>query len=310
MITIQNITLHTDCTEVTLCQFFDFIKSETKFYQADAEENEIYLIETLRHIIKIPNDLQLGNPQDEINLLSDNPKLTAWSIYYHYLALFNNYLDTQVERLREGLNINELTDEEKAILADLEKPIPLEYKMKLILVSFEHMTRSHSGNESFKFKHKNKIFVIGALEAKRIYTSDDRITVGEATHVKKIRSIVRKKIEDAGDEDGTLAFNLSLEEIAVLARRPREKLPTDRSDLDQFIAERMKLFGDIPLHVYFNICFFLILLLQTSLKETIIDTYSETAKNSKINSKNGKAAKRKVSRRNQSARKNLSFSDN
>ena len=100
-------------------------------------------------------------------------------------------------------------------------------------------------------------YMIKSSKAARILRNRS-LTTGEAIEILDYRRRADVSIAAVPDEIGNTEFTLGLSELAILLRRPFEKLPSGRRDLDRFINERRRLFRDIPLNYILDIRFFLI----------------------------------------------------
>jgi hypothetical protein len=104
------------------------------------------------------------------------------------------------------------------------------------------------------------------------------LTNGEVLTILELNRIASKKIQAKGDLDGNIEFNLGLEEVAILLRKEGEQLPMKRRDRITFIDKRKKLFEKIPLDIALNIGFFLMFIMEKSVKTRITTSFSTEKK--------------------------------
>lgn len=112
-------------------------------------------------------------------------------------------------------------------------------------------------NKTFNWNWNNHKFVMNAGPAARVI-SGRPLTTNESIEVLEYQRRATSITEENPSETGNIDFNLGLTEMAILLRRPGEKLPTDRRHLTKFIAKRKKIFENINLEEVMNIRFFLL----------------------------------------------------
>lgn len=111
---------------------------------------------------------------------------------------------------------------------------------------------------TFEWKsEKGKTYKVKSEEAARaIYGT--AMTAGEAITVLEYqrRAGLSERMGLTGI--GNIEFSLGLTELAILLRRPGEKLPADKRKRDQFIEQRREVFADVTLDVVMSMRFFLL----------------------------------------------------
>lgn len=117
----------------------------------------------------------------------------------------------------------------------------------------------------YKIDWRGKTYQINQEEAVKSLLGLS-FTAGEAITVLEFQKKAHQLTEKHGDQDGNLAFNLGLQELAVLLRLPGEKLPVQRRKRIRFIDKRAKLFADIPLDVVMDVRFFFLHILTSYIK--------------------------------------------
>lgn len=95
---------------------------------------------------------------------------------------------------------------------------------------------------------------------------DKPLSTGEAVECLEWKRITDQAVDANPLGVGNLEFTYGLTQMALLLRKPGEKLPHERRELDQFIARRQVEFAGLPLSVILDIRFFLIAALLNSNK--------------------------------------------
>lgn len=111
---------------------------------------------------------------------------------------------------------------------------------------------------TFEWKSdKGKTYKVKKDEAARaIYGT--AMTAGEAITVLEYQRRAGLAEKKGLAEIGNIEFSLGLTEIAILLRRPGERLPADKRKRDHFIEQRREVFADITLDVVMSLRFFLL----------------------------------------------------
>lgn len=111
---------------------------------------------------------------------------------------------------------------------------------------------------NFEWKsEKGKIFKINKQEAARAIFGT-AMTAGEAITVLEYQRRAGLAEKKGLAEIGNIEFSLGLTEVAILLRRPGERLPADKRKRDFFIEQRREVFADITLDVVMSLRFFLL----------------------------------------------------
>lgn len=111
---------------------------------------------------------------------------------------------------------------------------------------------------TFEWKsEKGKTYKIKSVDAARAIFGT-AMTAGEAITVLEYqrRAGLSERMGLTGI--GNIEFSLGLTELAILLRRPGEKLPADKRKRDQFIEQRREVFADVTLDVIMSLRFFLL----------------------------------------------------
>lgn len=114
---------------------------------------------------------------------------------------------------------------------------------------------------TFKINWKGDIYTIDPLEAHKAISGID-YTVGETLTALEFQKKTIERINEKGDPDGNMAFNLGCRELAILLRKKGEELPWKRRERIKFIDSRVKVFTDLPLNVVLDVRFFFLNILK------------------------------------------------
>lgn len=107
--------------------------------------------------------------------------------------------------------------------------------------------------KDFIVEHHGQTYMINPQEAENIQRSVG-FTVGEVITVKTFLDYAVKR-KSRGLEN--VDFNLSLEQIATILRKPGERLPVHVDERTRFIDARKREFADLPYPMAIDIIFFL-----------------------------------------------------
>lgn len=111
--------------------------------------------------------------------------------------------------------------------------------------------------EIFKLRWLGKKYMVKSGEAARVLAGRP-LTTGEAIEVLEYQRRAGKAAELKPGEQGNIEFTLGLTEFAILVRKPGERLPKERKDIDRFITQRQRLFKNLPLDKVIDLRFFLL----------------------------------------------------
>lgn len=123
---------------------------------------------------------------------------------------------------------------------------------------------------SFRVAHHGEVFEV-AGNADKIMTGFG-LTAGEVIEVMEYRRRAGRMTTEI--DAGNIGFSLGLSELAILLRKPGEKLPVSKAERTTFIEERRKLFEDLPMDAVLNVRFFLTLKLLKSGERANTITFS------------------------------------
>lgn len=103
-------------------------------------------------------------------------------------------------------------------------------------------------------------FVIASKPAAEILLNKTggKLATGHALEILEYQRRYAKALQDKPLEVGNLDFTLGLTEFAILVRQEGERLPWDKTELDDFIRERREFFRDLTLDEVFGVRFFLL----------------------------------------------------
>lgn len=151
--------------------------------------------------------------------------------------------------------------------------------------------------------------------AKRLLTKKN-YTSGEYIELKEYeRKVSRKIVANAkkkgyegeeeeqllmtGDANGNLAFTLSKRKLCILARPKGEKLPSNKSEREELIERRRKVFDEISLDIYLNVRFFLLGIVIGLSPEEITNPSTNPSKNhfTVVRKKRNRTSRQKKSRK-------------
>ena len=114
--------------------------------------------------------------------------------------------------------------------------------------------------KDFIVEHHGQTYMINPQEAENIQRSVG-FTVGEVITVKTFLDYAVKR-KSRGLEN--VDFNLSLEQIATILRKPGERLPVHVNERTRFIDARKREFADLPYPMAIDIIFFLMTITSES----------------------------------------------
>lgn len=131
------------------------------------------------------------------------------------------------------------------------------YKPEKIPQTFEWTS---SKGQTYKVKQQEA--------ARAIYST--AMTAGEAITVLEYQRRAGLAEKKQLTEIGNIEFSLGLTEVAILLRRPGERLPADKRKRDHFLEKRREIFADITLDVVMSLRFFLLnsLLVYATIRNT------------------------------------------
>lgn len=226
------------CAEIQFEQFIDFTSYEQRFFKA----NEIK---------------RKGDESNEISLkeIIDSTDLSI----EHLIQSVSYIVDGDIDELpfTTGENIGLLIEEGYILtldsLGDDLSVLKLYAHCINIISTYEPALRE----PKFVLEWNSKEYTINRTEAVKSLlnvpmTAGELITTLELQ--RKTLTITKKK----GDRDGNLAFNLGLQEVAILLRKKGEKLPSNRRKRIKFIDERVRVFRKLPMDVILDVRFFLL----------------------------------------------------
>lgn len=110
--------------------------------------------------------------------------------------------------------------------------------------------------------HGEKFYLL----ASDIIKGEGKIKVGPAIVALELSKHFQGLIDKKGDSEGNYAFSLGLLELATLARKENEMLPLNMNERDKWLAERGKLFEEIPLSEILKVRFFFLRTLRGYIK--------------------------------------------
>lgn len=96
------------------------------------------------------------------------------------------------------------------------------------------------------------------------------LTAGEFIEMQYLAELNKRVTSGYADVDGNMQYRIGLSQMAVLLKKEGESVPSQKSERDAWLSARCREMKDIPLDVYFDVCFFLSLHLKRSLRDQII----------------------------------------
>ena len=223
-----------NCSEITFEQFIDFTYYEQRYFKAStktkvedeiAENNYDDLDKSIEHLYKAVGFVVKGELDDLIFQKGES---------------VSNLIDAKWTLTLESLG------EELTLLKLYAHIINLLSSYKAVL-----------NPPDFELEWSGNKYVINKEEAVRSLLNVP-LTAGEMITTLELQKKTLKMVEKKGDPEGNLAFNLGLQEFAVLMRRPKERLPSNRRKRITFIDRRVKIFRKLPMDVVLNVRFFLV----------------------------------------------------
>jgi len=137
--------------------------------------------------------------------------------------------------------------------------------------------KPHKPTKDYQYTWLGVEYFIDPNEAYDALTGQSH-TVGEALTVLQLQKQAVAVIEQKGDKDGNVSFNLGLGELAVLLRPKGVKVPVSKKERTAFINRQKKIFEDLPLSVVLDVRFFLLHTLIRLAKKRLTDTFSTRPK--------------------------------
>jgi len=98
-------------------------------------------------------------------------------------------------------------------------------------------------------------------------------TAGEALTILELRRQAYKVIDEKGDLDGNLAFNLGIREVCLLLREPGVEVPAFKAERNAFIDAHAPKFRDLSYDIVLNIRFFFLFTIQKYARTKLISSF-------------------------------------
>ncbi len=108
--------------------------------------------------------------------------------------------------------------------------------------------------DNYTFEHKEEHFTIPKVYRDALQqTQFDKVTVEQYVRILQLR----KTQQENEDKDGSLMYTRLVQQVALLAMREWEELPTNEEGLDDWLTERTTFFADIDFKTALDVDFFL-----------------------------------------------------
>lgn len=281
MVTIRtehfSIDVPTMVDEVTLGEYIDFLKAEGRYqknvYGGGNGEKE--LVEAVGFIIKdLPDSLAVFGSDDDSDIMTCK-EISVYVLYYHLLWLFNEYLIRWADEILESWDVSDDKKRKRyeQVKAYIDEGASLEDLHRILLIISEENGNFKYKKGKFSFLHRGQRFYV---DPKGLIDDSLRtFTVGEVSKIKESRNRTDKQLESNNDAMGLLMHEMGVREVALICRGQNEKIPSQPGEYDKWLGDRMQLFDDIKMPIYFNVCFFLThTLIEYGLSE-ITSTFSK-----------------------------------
>lgn len=224
---------------------------------------------------------QIDNEQKRINLPFSVEEI-SYSAFCDFRQLESEYWDlNKSEQVDSSEAANKLLDALKTLVQgdidelpfahkdeDWQTLIDTAYLVSLgdelsIMRVYAHLVnliaeyKPESIPETFVWAWMKNKYIIKSGPAARILENKP-LGTGEAIECMEYQRRAAKAKEANPSNAGNIDFELGLTEMAILLRKPGERLPSNRKKLDQFINSRRRLFSNMPLSEVLNVRFFLL----------------------------------------------------
>ena len=232
--------------EITFEQFIDFTAKEQKFFESVESDKEPKAIdESIGHLIEAIGLLVAGDVEQLPFSADDDAE-----------QLIQSNFMLSIDSIGQELTIIKLYAHCVNLISSYQPVIP---------------------PAEFNLEWNGIRYTINRNEAVRSLLNVP-LTAGEVITTLELQRKTVNAIKKKGDPDGNLAFNLGLQEMAVLLRKPNERLPSNRRKRIDFIDERVKTFRHLPMDIVLDVRFFLISSMNEYLK-TRLTSSSSTLQN-------------------------------
>lgn len=162
----------------------------------------------------------------------------------------------------------------------IQKNYTIEIGIELSIVRvYSHLrTIMSEDDDNDKISNDTKILYKGDEYIVHTYFNSS-MTAGEFIETLELERTVGPSIQK-GDPDGILEFQLGLRQMAILLRKPGEKLPSRKGDRDKWIKDRAKYLEELPLSVVVQVRhFFFRSMTEYLLKESTRFSLKESLRN-------------------------------
>lgn len=124
---------------------------------------------------------------------------------------------------------------------------------------------------SWKYENGEVVYTCDGSKVARLL-GGGRLTTGETLEMLEFQRRYKKKGDDKKLGTGNMDFGLGLTQLAILCRKEGEPFPSERNKIDDFIKARREELKGVPLHIIFDLRFFLISSLRGYLTTRTINT--------------------------------------
>lgn len=136
----------------------------------------------------------------------------------------------------------------------------------------EHIYRL--GDPDSKLRHQISILREDIKAREKEELTDEEKLYRNSKDIDKINEL-EAQIYNIGDPDGINEFTISLNTLAIIARKNKEKLPVNEQERQTFILERAAHFQDLPLSVVNDVTFFLTCIYERSKADLLLLFFSK-----------------------------------
>ncbi len=289
MITVQtsvgDFSYHDGISDITLSDKIDFADHTRLFHKAKDSDSAItHLIVAVRVFIPdLPDNLNISDDSDDKPLIASD-SISVIGLHNHYTYLIEQYYLDVIESIIEHIDLESLEPQERKFIEDVGQMTDLlDYAQVVMLLSQKYGNAKITNKfDRYNFQFKGKRFYISVKESAKWFDGV-RYNLGQVSLVKEFRNRFFKKLESINPgELGLSLYKLNLYEIAVLCLQKGEEIPAQPAAQTKWISDRQKFFEDIPMTLYYDICFFLTI---SFIKSVRIRTINMLSKKLNVNTK-------------------------
>ena len=252
--------LHFTLETITASQFIDFKKGDYSYTKSIREYAEGKI-----------EDIDSSGMVTAVHLITGNDNILDWplpvvnAIYDHYFKLFNNWLS----ELKIKLESKELSKEIKEAIKFLGNPhVSIEEQIRIALMVSQSQGLCNFTKDKYEFTFNGKQYGIYGYDVDSYYLKKS-LKSGQVAIVQNIRKAVKKRLETQVDSEGLIEMEMSLYEMAVLAKEDGEKIPYFGLNQDRYLKAKAETFKEMLMPDYYSVIFFLTTYLLRCLKDQL-----------------------------------------